>query len=333
MNDNWDLIGHEWAVEMLRNQLANGRIRHAYLFSGPDGVGRRTLAIRLAQALNCHQSPKPGQPCGECRDCQQLGRWEHPDLTFVEAEEGGSTIKVDQVRQAQHSLSLTPYQARYRIAILVRFEQANPNAANALLKTLEEPPRRVIMMLTAQDPGALLPTIVSRCELVRLRPLPFEKLALGLEQEYAIPAENATLLSHISGGRPGYALHLHGDPRAMEERIGWLDDLQELLRSERGNRFSYADNLAKDKDRVGDQLKVWSSFWRDVLLVCSGSSVPMTNIDRSEQITVIASRMDSTRASKLVQAVERTRIWLLQYVNTRLALENLLLELPYENTR
>ncbi len=327
MNDNWDILGHEWAIKMLKNHLAQGRIRHAYLFSGPEGVGRRTLALRLAQALNCRQTTIPGQPCGECRDCQQLARQEHPDLTIVASEEGGHIIKVDQVREAQHNLNLTPYQATYRVAILMRFEEANPNAANAMLKTLEEPPPQVVMMLTTEDPEALLPTIVSRCELVRLRPLPLEVLAQGLQKEHNVPEEEARLLSHIAGGRPGLALKLYQDPEALERRYTWLEDLLELLESNRVKRFAYAESLAKQRESIEEQLQVWSSFWRDVLLVSSESSVPITNIDRAEAISTMAERLDNRRARDLVKVIERTRVLLSQYVNPRLTLENLMLKL------
>jgi DNA polymerase-3 subunit delta' len=327
MDKNWDLLGHEWAVAMLQNHLAKGRVRHAYLFSGPEGVGRRTLALRLAQALNCRQTPNPGQPCGECRDCLLLDRQEHPDLTIIAAEEGGRTIKVDQVREAQHSLNLTPFQARYRTAILLRFENAHPSAANALLKTLEEPPPQVVMMLTAQDPEALLPTIVSRCELVRLRPLPLAQLASGLQAKYGLSEERANLLAHISGGRPGYALRLHQNPEALTNREAWLSDLVALFGTSRVKRFDYAEALAKDKDRLEAQLQIWASFWRDVLLVSSGSAALLTNIDRAEQVNQLARRLSSQSAHQLLQAVERTSVLLELNINTRLAVENLMLRM------
>src|SRR5574342_647685 len=136
----WDLLGHEWAARLLTEHIAGGRLRHAYLFTGPRGVGRRTLALRLAQAVNCLQPPAPGVPCGACSACVRMERMQHPDLAVIQAETEGGVLKVEGVRDLQHSLSLAPYEARYRIALLLRFEEANPSAANALLKTLEEPP-------------------------------------------------------------------------------------------------------------------------------------------------------------------------------------------------
>ena len=117
MTSNWNILGHEWAVELLRQQVAQDSARHAYLFAGPPGVGRRTLAIRFAQALNCLEPVAPGEPCGKCRNCVQIARLQHPDLIVSEAEAEGKTLKVEQVREARRTLMLKPYQARFRVAL------------------------------------------------------------------------------------------------------------------------------------------------------------------------------------------------------------------------
>ncbi len=209
MAENWDLLGHEWAVDMLRQHIIRDAVRHAYLFTGPPGLGRRTLALRFAQALNCPQSTASGQPCGTCRDCKQIENMQHPDLSIVQAETEGGTLKVDQVREVRRSLSLKPYQAKYRVALFLRFQEASEGAANALLKTLEEAPGHVILILTADNPEQLLPTITSRCEILRLRPLPVDAIEAHLKSHGA-EAESAHLIAHVSGGRPGYALRLAG---------------------------------------------------------------------------------------------------------------------------
>ena len=143
MADNWNLLGHEWAVDMLRQHAAHDEIRHAYLFCGPPGLGRRSLALRLAEALYCTNPPGPGIPCGICRDCKQIDAMQHPDMNVIQALDGddlpkeGGTLKVDQIREVQRSLSLKPYQSKFRVALFLRFQEANDNAANALLMTLE----------------------------------------------------------------------------------------------------------------------------------------------------------------------------------------------------
>jgi len=241
------MIGHQWAINLLKVQVANNASRHAYLFTGPKGVGRRTMALRLAQALNCGNAPSPGEPCFECRTCTLIERMQHPDLAIVQSEREGRTLKVGQVRELQHEVSLTPYEAHYRVAILLRFEEASTSAANALLKTLEEPPPQVKIILTAESAERLLPTIVSRCEVLRLRPLAVKDVSLGLSSKMEIPIEQSKLFAHISGGRPGYALRLHNEPELLDKRNKWLDDLQRMISSNRVERFAYAENLIKDR--------------------------------------------------------------------------------------
>jgi DNA polymerase-3 subunit delta' len=235
---NWQLIGHEWAVRILQQHAAQGTMRHAYLITGPESVGRRTLALRFAQTLNCHERSERGEPCLSCSTCEKIGGMQHPDLSVVQADTSGGVIKVDQIRELQRGLSLTPYDAEFRVALLLQFEQANQFAANALLKTLEEPPPQVVMLITAESAEKLLPTIVSRCELIRLRPQPIGVIEKGLQSMFQLPPDEANLLAHLSGGRPGYAVQLHEDPTMMSTRSDWLDELQSLLSANRVDRFT-----------------------------------------------------------------------------------------------
>ena len=330
--DNWNLLGHEWAVDMLRRHVTRGDLRHAYLFSGPPGLGRRTLALRLAQALNCERPVAPGEPCFNCRTCKQIEAMQHPDLNIIQAmddgvaKEGG-ILRVDQIREVQRTLNLKPYQSQYRVAVFLRFQEANDNAANALLKTLEEAPAHAILILTADTPEQLLPTINSRCEILRLRPLPIEAVTSDLI-ERGLDEDRARLLAHISGGRPGFARKLVEDLTVLEKREERLNDLQTLLPAQRVEKFSYAEKLAKDKDAMRQTILVWLSYWRDVLLRVAGAESPLINIDRSMEIEFLAGRLDLSVARKVVSAHEETLEKLERNVNARLLAEILLLDLP-----
>lgn len=325
---NWNLLGHEWAVNLLREHVARGEVRHAYLITGPRGVGRRTLALRLAQALNCAQPLAPGEPCLQCRVCTQIERMQHPDLSVVQAEQEGGTLKVDQVRELQRALALHPYEARYRVALLLRFEEAHPSAMNALLKTLEEPAAQVIMLLTAESAESLLPTIVSRCEVLRLRPLPLEQTQRGLQERWHTPPETAQLLAHISGGKPGYALRLFQEPERLEQRQLWLGEHLRLLVASRVERFAYADTLSKDREALRSVLHTWLSFWRDVMLKASGASAPLVNPDYQAEIESLAFQLGLPTSQRTANALGCTLDRLEQNVNARLAIEVLMLELP-----
>lgn len=333
MADNWNLLGHEWAVDMLHQHAARGDVRHAYLFCGPPGLGRRTLAIRLAQALNCTKPPAPGVPCGLCRDCKQIEAMQHPDMVVIESLDGdglskeGGTLKVDQVREMQRTLTLKPYQAKYRIALFLRFQEANDNAANALLKTLEEAPAHAILLLTAETPEQLLPTIVSRCEILRLRALPISAIEADLI-ERGVETERARLLAHISGGRPGYARKLVDDSTLLEKREERLNDLQTLLPAPRVEKFSYADKLSKDKDAMRQAILIWLSYWRDVMLRVAGAETPLTNVDRNMEIEFLAGRLDLSTARRVVNDLENTLEKMDRNVNSRLLAEVLLLDWP-----
>jgi DNA polymerase-3 subunit delta' len=312
---------------MLRQQIRRGTIRHAYLFAGPQGVGKRTLALRLAQALNCTQPHEAGIPCGECRDCKQIKAMGYPDLTIVQAEREGGILKVEQVREARRMLNFKPYQAKYRVTIFLRFQEANDSASNALLKILEEAPSYAVLILTADHPEQLLPTIVSRCEVLRLRSLPPEKVEAYLMEQGA-EKDKAHLLAHISGGRLGAALRLMNDPVALGFREEKLNETQTFGQASRADKFAYAEKLAKDKDGMRNVLSLWLSYWRDVFLRAEGSSAPPANIDRAKEIEAMAERIPVTKAHQIVSQLETALAQLESNVNPRLLAEVILLDWP-----
>jgi DNA polymerase-3 subunit delta' len=326
--DNWGLMGHTWAVNMLQRHIQEDAVRHAYLFTGAPGIGRRTLALRFAQALNCPQPPAPGEACRICRTCTQIEAMQYSDLTVLQAEQEGGTLKVEQIRAIQHGLSLKPYQGNYRVAIILRFQEANPNAANALLKTLEEAPRHVILILIADNPEQLLPTIVSRCEGLRLRSQPVKSVQKFLQSHGADP-DKARLLAHLSGGRPGYALRLMEDANILEQRTRWLSEMHGLLSSSRIQRFDYAEKVSKNKDGLRQIFELWGSYWRDVMLVSSGSSIDLTNIDLQQEIETLSKKINLPLARRLVMNIEKSIERLDKNVNARLLLEVLLLDWPF----
>ncbi|MBK9780482.1 MAG: DNA polymerase III subunit delta' [Anaerolineales bacterium] len=333
MADNWNLLGHEWAVDMLRRHVARGETRHAYLFSGPPGLGRRTLGLRLAQALNCEKPVAPGEPCFNCRTCKQIEAMQHPDLSIVEPTDSElnpsptGEIRISQIRNLQKTFSLKPYQSPYRVAMFLRFQEANDSASNALLKTLEEAPAHAVLLLTADTPEQLLPTINSRCEILRLRPLPLEAIISDL-LERGVDEDRARLLAHISGGRPGFARRLIDDATLLEKREERLNDLQTILPASRVDKFSYAEKLSKDKDAMRQTILVWLTYWRDVLLRVAGAGTPLINIDRNMEIEFLAGRLDLSSARKVVSDHENVLEKMDRNVNSRLLAEVLLMDLP-----
>ena len=333
---DWELIGHDWAIRMLQHHFAGGQLRHAYLFTGPQGVGKRSLALQFAMAINCSAATQVGSPCGQCRDCLQIQKMQHPDLFIVQAEAEGQVLKVEQVRELQHQLSLAPYQSSFRIGMLLRMEEANESAQNALLKTLEEPNDRVILLLTAGMVESVLPTISSRCEVISLRPLPLSELAAQLQTREGLDRQKSELIAHISGGRPGYALQLLREPDQLEKRAAWLDDLASLLSANRRDRFAYCERnfysrkeeRSVIKERLNKALPIWLSLWRDVLITASKAPVPLINLDRQDQISRLAQTIPLDTARQLTRHIESI-LSRLANANLRLLAESIILEWPH----
>ena len=325
-NGAWDVVGHEWAVGFLQRAVDSGSVSHAYLFTGPPGVGKTTLAQALAAALLCQGEGEP--PCGMCRACRLVASTNHPDLHIVASEQIGARLKIEQVRDLRRQLALTPVEARWRVAILRRFEEATTSAANALLKTLEEPPPYVVLIVLASDADRLLPTIVSRCQQVHLRPLPVAVVQQALVERWNTEPDQAELLAHLSGGRLGWAVRTLNDRTALQRRTQRLDDLDRLLTAPTTERFRYAERLARDLSATQETLDLWIGWWRDVLLLAAEADAPLTNVDRQSALRDHAHRFGVERSTAVIEALRSATDRLRHNANARLTLEVLMLDFP-----
>jgi DNA polymerase III subunit delta' len=330
------IVGHEWAVQLLGGAIAHQRIGHAYLITGPAQIGKTTLARTFAQALNCEAESVAERPCGHCRACKLIATDRHPDVRLIEPEvssRGSLSLKIETIRELQRGLNLAAYEGRYKVAILKRFDAANQNAANAFLKTLEEPPGNVILLLTATDADALLDTITSRCRTVELRPLPTLLIEQSLATRWAVPDERAHLLAHLADGRLGWAVQAAQEPAILQERTEKIGQLQTILEGNRGQRFGHADKLANKPELIPPLLQIWLSWWRDLLLLSQGNSngrfAPVTNIDRQAALHAQAQRWDKKAILRSLQETRRALWQLERNANTRLVLENLFLVYPF----
>lgn len=321
----WPIAGHDWAVRRLAATLNAGRLRHAYLITGPAGIGKTTLARVFAQAACCLSERE--RPCGTCRACTLIAQNVYADFSLIQADT--DKLKIEQVREMQRTLALRPVEGRYRVIILRRFNEASQQAMDALLKTLEEPPPYVLLILTADTAEKLLTTIQSRCQPVHLRLMPAAVIRQTLETHLKIAPDRAALLAQLAGGRMGWALRAIDDEAQLDQRGEWLDMLEKTLGQMRIARFTLAESLSKDKHAAVEMLDLWQSYWRDALLLaCHTQDTAITNRDRRHALEQVAANLRADDVYSALKAVRRTIRYIESNVNTRLALETLMLDLP-----
>ena len=330
---SWNVWGHEWAEALLKKHIAGGLTRHAYLFTGAPGIGRRTLALAFVKALYCQNPPEPGEFCGSCRNCKQLEKLQHTDLFIGQATAPGETLKIDTVREIQHNLNMQPYAAPWRTALFLRFEEANLNAQNALLKTLEEPTPLSKLLLTASNENALLPTISSRCEVIRLRPMALPELAKKLEAARMMLPDDALRLAHLSAGRAGYALSLADNPDEVDRIVSIASDGIEMLNADTVQRFAYAAAFKDVKKRpvLRETLRIWQSLFRDLLLLSASgdeAELPISFTDLRDSLTQLAEKGSPEIFRKSLSEINRMIMYLNANANLQLLAENLLLNFP-----
>jgi len=272
-----DILGQDRVLALLQGARRAGRLAHAYLFLGPEGVGRATVARALAAALNCHRPLDDGDACGDCPSCRRLAAGTHPDFLVISPEEGKSQIGIERIREFRRLTAYPPLDGGWRVALIKPAEALtvqNDAAANALLKTLEEPPDRHLLILTAGVEADLLPTVVSRCQKLSFVPLPFPLVALELERRRGLPPEQALLLAALSRGSLGRALAL--DPGELErQRAQVLSDLETLARGSAGEMLDWAARLNKSKAELENFLLLARLWYRDLLLSWSQAPAAM----------------------------------------------------------
>ena len=325
------ILGQRKALDLLERMLDHGRLPHALLFQGPEGVGKGTVARSFAAALLCDR-PEP-QACGSCPACRLVDAGAHPDFLLVErlprkppSRELRHYVIVDQIRQLSRFASMSPRQGPRRVFLIDPADRMNNEAQNALLKTLEEPPGQALLILVAARPRLLLPTVRSRTFHVGFGPLRPAELAEALRAR-GFSDEESLERAALSSGRPGLALDLD-----LETLLAWrgdvLEALESLTRSPAGAAElpSFAAHLAgKDEHRLRGSLDLLEALLRDAALAAAGSGrATLAHTDIADRLERVGNDLGPRRAAEIVEAVERLRHDLRLNLNRTLVVESLL---------
>ncbi len=333
----WPVVGHQWAVDLLRPLAQSGGSgpRHAYLILGAPQSGKSTLARAFGTALLCTDPER--RPCGRCRSCQLMAKTGHPDFWLIQptdkdgvVDRANGLLRGEAASSIVRDAMLRPVEGKYKYVLIQDAQRANDTFANKLLKTLEEAPAHVVLCLTASDRAELLPTIVSRCQVLELRPLPIELIAEALESPGAASHAQADLLARLSNGRFGWAMAQLQSKGGQQQRQEDLHSLWQLARASRVERLAFSQSLSgnRENERLFGLLALWTGWWRDVLLAQAGCLDACNNIDHQAEIERDAQSFLPADVHSFLYTLRRIEGYLHHTVNTTLALDVLLLQLP-----
>jgi len=333
----WQVVGQPRAVSLLQHSLGRETLAHAYLFVGPRHVGKMRLALDLAQALNCEGAERP---CGVCASCQKIALGKHADVQIIGLTRSGDSaearsraeIGIDQIREMQHSSSLPPFEGRYKVFVIDGAELLSNEAANCMLKTLEEPVDRVVFILLTTNDELLPTTVSSRCQRVELAPLAAGEIEAALGSRRGVEESRAKLLARLSHGCPGWALSAAVDDGLLQQRVEKIERLLAVINADYEERFAYVVQLValfrKSRESVQEILDLWLDWWRDLMLVNVGCGDSITNVDFEAVLTGMAGDYRLTQIKAVIDSIRAAAEQLRQNANPQLVLEVLMLNVP-----
>jgi DNA polymerase III subunit delta' len=317
-----DIVGHERVVDVFRRSIRSGKTAHAYIFEGPPGCGRNKTALALIQALFC--SSVDDDACGVCPSCRKVAAGNHGDIHVVEPLPEKRDISIAQLRDIQRELALRPYEAPRKACIMEPADRMNINSANSFLKTLEEPPGNAIIILITENADMLLPTIRSRCQLVRFAPLSPEHVQLLLERN-GMDTAAASLLAQLADGSMQRALELDNDSLALRREV-LLKHLSALSLDRIVTVFEAAEELSGNRDETLETLDMLLSFARDMVHLAAGCG-DIINSSIRPVLEGFAGRLNLQLTMQMTDDILETRRSVQRNANAKLALDTLFMKM------
>jgi len=286
-----DIIGQEYAKRILLRAVSTGRIPHAFIFSGTAGTGKKSLAKALTMLLNC-SAPLSDGGCGSCRTCKQIIDGNFPDFNIIAPKKDKyrpSKISIDHIRNIYAKLGFAPI-SKFRVIVIDHAEEMTEEASNAFLRILEEPPPKNIFILNVVEPLNLLPTIVSRCQIIRFYPIPAEKIADWLVKNKGLDRDIAEVISRICEGSLSKALELM-EKDFLKKREDWITLFIKLPTFSKKELLSLLEEILKNKDELLDILIVWRGWIRDLIVMKETEDKELLiNRDLSHMVEKLANR-------------------------------------------
>ena len=334
-----DIVAQETAVRALLSSIRRSSVAHAYLFAGPRSVGKTTTALALASALNCVEPSSEGDACGRCLSCVRIEGGGDADVTVISPD--GNQTRIEQMQEMIRSLNFAPLSRKFRVIIIEQADTLNPSSENCILKILEEPPPYAVLILAVRNPNILLPTIRSRCRLVRFRRARTDEIGEALRSRFDLPEEELTVIAACADGAIGRAFRMASEPEFMEERRTVLEALKDwadgppiislCLAEQIRSMAKPAKNSPEDETLVSnltDMLEYVLSWYADLLdLKVRGGDASVANIDCMKDLDAQVRRYTPGGLSAAVRTIMDTRRYLEGNITPQLALENMFLAL------
>lgn len=334
-NFDWPVIGHEPIIEFLEKSIINKKLSHAYLFIGPEHVGKSLIAENFICSLQCEQLQDKSKkiPCGQCSACDQLRKRIHPDVYYINKDEEKKNISIEQIRELEHKLSMRSFLTTYKIAIINEADKMTIEAANSLLKTLEEPTPKTIIILIASKINLIPLTIISRCQVLKFNLVSNKKIFDHL-MKMGKSKKEAHDLANLCQGKPGLAVSYTQDSSLLEDYQENINNLLEIIKSSIREKFNIIDKIIPKKTTFSEMneslistMEAWSLLYRDLLLIKSQNSSSITNLFIKNKLFNLAKYYKLAQLKRLLKNFEEVKKLLSQNINPKILLENLVLNI------